>query len=68
MPNDIFELLELPNGRWCVARMTDPEPAVPGPDPVGFYDTRDEAEQAISRSSPARHGALAPFARWMRPD
>jgi hypothetical protein len=60
-----FELLELPDGRWCVARLATSE-ASSGSDPVGFYDTRDQAELAIMRSSPSHRAALAPFAQWLR--
>jgi hypothetical protein len=59
-----FELLELPNGKWCVARLSTSVPA--DGDPVGFYDSRDEAELAIMRASPAARSPLAPFAQWLR--
>ena len=87
MHESLFELLELPDGRWCVARIAttnpglvagsfalDPaisEPAPPdapdGPadDPVGIFPTRDEAERAIDRATPAPAAPLAPFARWL---
>lgn len=82
-----FELLELPNGRWCVARIaasdadlvagsfaapahqpaTDAPAAspTPGTDPVGIFATRDDAERAIDRATPAPASPLAPFARWL---
>lgn len=60
-----FELLELPDGRWCVARLASAE-AVASLDPVGFYASRDEAELAIRRAAPAPRHPLAPFAAWLR--
>jgi len=57
-----FELLELPNGCWCVARVASLTESITGYDPVGFYHSRDEAELAILRADPAprpTHGSLA---------
>lgn len=92
MHESLFELLELPDGRWCVARIattnpglvagsfaldptasdttaTEPAPPdatdVPADDPVGIFPTRDEAERAIDRATPAPTAPLAPFARWL---
>ncbi len=85
-PESSFELLELPDGRCCVARTAatettlvagsfarlDPKgngSAPEGPCPVGVYASRDAAEIAILRASPARpvSASLAPFAPWLRP-
>lgn len=82
-----FELLELPDGRWCVARIAASETGLvagsfaapghqadteasaasptPGHDPVGIFATRDAAERAIDRATPAPASPLAPFARWL---
>ncbi len=57
-----FELLELPNGCFCVARIASLTETITGYDPVGFYASRDEAELAILRADPAPRAALAPFA------
>lgn len=66
MHADPFELLELPNGTWCVARLATVSGDKAGYDPVGFYTSRDEAELAIMRSSPSHRAPLAPFAQWLR--
>lgn len=65
MHMDPFELLELPDGRWCVACLAANAASVAGHDPVGFYASRDEAELAIQRATPGRHAPLAPFAAWL---
>lgn len=79
MHASLFSLLELPDGRWCVARIAatgssliagsfaalgPPDPGAPD-DPVGVFDTRDEAERAIDRAAPSS-SPLAPFAPWLR--
>jgi hypothetical protein len=74
-----FELLDLPDGRCCVARPAAAaaslvagsfarlEPAAePRADPVGVYASRDEAELAILRADPAPRARLAAFAAWLR--
>jgi hypothetical protein len=61
-----FELLELPDGRWCVARLAASTDDLAGTEPVGVYVSRDEAELAIDRAAPASGDPLAPFAPWMR--
>lgn len=61
-----FELLELPDGRWCVARLASTSGQFSGYDPVGFYASRGEAELAIQREAPAPRHPLAPFAAWLR--
>jgi len=88
MPASPFELLELPDGRCCVARTAatettlvagsfarlDPKgddllPDGAGVSPVGVYASRDDAEIAILRASPAPKPSapLASFAPWLRP-
>lgn len=87
-PASPFELLELPDGRCCVARTAateatlvagsfarlDPKagdllPDGPGACPVGVHASRDDAEIAILRASPAPNPSapLASFAPWLRP-
>jgi hypothetical protein len=61
-----FELLELPNGTWCVARLATVSGDKMGYDPVGFYTSRDDAELAILRASPSPRAPLAPFSPWIR--
>ncbi|MCC7253078.1 hypothetical protein [Hyphomicrobium sp.] len=75
-----FELLELPDGRWCVARPAlaaaarliagSFAPLAPNPTgeptPVGVYASREEAELAIQRADPAPRDPLAQFADWLR--
>ena len=73
---DSFELLELPDGRWCVARTAprDMTALVAGSfarlatvelehDPVGFYSSRDDAELAIQRNS---HTPPEPDQWWLK--
>ena len=82
MQKSPFELLELPDGRCCVARpaacsettliagsFARLETVDAGPStPVGVYPSRAEAERAIQRAAPApAAGPLAPFAAWLRP-
>ena len=78
-----FELLELPDGRCCVARpatcnettliagsFARIETADTGaPTPVGVYASRSEAELAIQRAAPppSADDPLAVFAAWRRP-
>lgn len=77
-----FQLLELPDGRWCVARIAHAAGALiagsfaplergsaetaPPSDPVGIFPSRDQAELAIQRGSSAPPAPLAPFAAWLR--
>lgn len=61
-----FQLLELPDGRWCVAKLTSAAAEIAGRDPVGFYATRDEAELAIDRAAPSSRDPLSLFAAWLR--
>lgn len=61
-----FELLELPGGRWCVARFGAADPGMSGADPVGFYASRDEAELAIMRATAASCGKFTGFSEWLR--
>jgi hypothetical protein len=61
-----FELLELPGGRWCVARFTGSDPGLIDHDPVGFYASRDEAELAILRATAASRSGLTGFSEWLR--
>jgi hypothetical protein len=85
-PASPFELLDLPDGRCCVARAgateatlvagsfmrLDPKGDDLAPDgagacAVGVYASRDDAEIAILRASPAKPpAALACFAPWLR--
>ncbi|AHB50150.1 hypothetical protein W911_09275 [Hyphomicrobium nitrativorans NL23] len=83
MQNSLFELLELPDGRVCVARPATCNQAtliagsfarietadIDTHTPVGVYPSRSEAELAIQRAapSPSAHDPLAPFAAWRRP-
>ena len=60
-----FELLELPGGRWCVARITGSDPGITENDPVGFYTSRDKAEQAIMRATAASRGGFTGFSAWL---
>lgn len=75
-----FQLLELPDGRWCVARIAETAgalvagsfaPLAPSAslartsDRVGIFPTRDEAERAIQRGLPAQP-PLSSFAAWLR--
>lgn len=76
----LFELLELPDGRWCVAKPAPPErtliagsfarlplPEPPASDgPVGFYASRDAAELAIQRATPASADPFALFAALLQ--
>lgn len=82
MQDSPFELLELPDGRCCVARpaacaetglvagsFAKIETADAGATtPVGVYASRSEAELAVQRATPAPAHAtpLAPFAAWLR--
>ena len=67
MHDSAFQLLELPDGRWCVAKVAATAPDMTGLDPVGFYATRHEAELAIDRAGPASPPyPLAAFAAWLR--
>ena len=66
MRNSPFSLLELPGGRWCVAKVAATGAGPTGFDPVGFYASRDDAERAVQRATPAASPPLAPFAAWLR--
>jgi hypothetical protein len=66
MSANYFELLELPGGRWCVARFEGSDPGPTGYDPVGFYASRDEAELAILRATAASRSGLTGFSEWLR--
>ena len=62
-----FALLELPDGRWCVASTAGgPAASGSGESPVGFYATRDEAELAILRADPSSRTRLSYIAAWLR--
>lgn len=61
-----FELLELPDGRWCVAEFAVPSARNAAQSPAGFYATRDEAERAILRADPSPRDPRAQFAGWLR--
>ena len=83
MQKSPFELLELPDGRCCVARpaafretglvagsFARIETADAGTStPVGVYPSRSAAELAVQRAAPAPAAGtpLAPFAAWLRP-
>lgn len=73
-----FELLELPDGRWCVAKIaTAGAELVAGSfavlealstseaDPVGIYPSRDDAELAVQRAAPQR-APLTAFSAWLQ--
>jgi hypothetical protein len=76
-----FELLELPDGRWYVAKpIADTAPSLvagsfarletsdgtPSDTPVGCYATRDDAELAIQRSAASSSKPLSMFAPWLQ--
>jgi hypothetical protein len=81
MTSTPFELLELPDGRWCVARIAcaastliagsfaplEPHAHVAAPtlDPVGIFPSRDAAELAIQRGSPKSPSPLSSFTTWL---
>jgi hypothetical protein len=76
-----FELLELPDGRWYVAkpiadcapslvagsfaRLDEPDAAF-SDTPVGCYASRDDAERAIQRSAMSGCEPLSMFAPWLQ--
>ncbi|HYD15061.1 MAG TPA: hypothetical protein VEA77_01540 [Hyphomicrobium sp.] len=78
-----FELLELPDGRWCVAktiadtaaslvagsfaRLETPADALSNT-PVGCYASRDDAELAIQRVATNGCDPLSMFAPWLPRD
>ncbi|HEX2842649.1 hypothetical protein [Hyphomicrobium sp.] len=74
-----FELLELPDGRWCVAKIaTAGAGLVAGSfaalealssgeaDPVGTYPSRDDAELAVQRAAPSSRDPLSLLADLLR--
>jgi len=78
-----FELLELPDGRWYVAKpIADTAPSLvagsfakletsneaPADTPVGCYASRDDAELAIQRSASNASEPLSMFAPWIQRD
>lgn len=74
-----FELLELPDGRWCVAKIAAAGVGLVAgsfaalealstseTDPVGTYPSRDDAELAVQRAAPSPRDPLSLLADLLR--